>query len=70
MSREEIQKEAIVAWVDNGKKGTIVLPTGLGKMKVAVDIVGRQLKNNVIQSTLIVVPTIPLIQQFKEEFNK
>jgi superfamily II DNA or RNA helicase len=46
-----------------------VLPTGTGKMKVAIDIIGRQLKMKKISNALVVVPTTNLIEQFKHEFD-
>jgi superfamily II DNA or RNA helicase len=38
-------------------------------MKVAIDIIGRQLKMNKIANALVVVPTTNLIEQFKQEFD-
>jgi superfamily II DNA or RNA helicase len=53
------QQEAIAAWQRGGRRGVIVLPTGAGKSLVAqmaIEQVGR--------STLVVVPTIDLMNQW------
>ncbi len=53
------QQEAVSAWVDAGRRGIIVLPTGSGKSfvaRLAIQRVGR--------STLVVVPTIDLMNQW------
>lgn len=63
MNRDEIQKEAITIALDK-KYGTIVLPPGLGKTKVAVEIASNYDK------VLICVPTTVLKDQWKEEFIK
>jgi superfamily II DNA or RNA helicase len=39
-SREQIQKEALASWTNNGKKGTVEIITGLGKTKIAMDAIG------------------------------
>ena len=53
------QSEALTAWVKTGRRGTIILPTGAGKSYVgqkAIEIVQR--------STLVVAPTIDLMNQW------
>jgi superfamily II DNA or RNA helicase len=53
------QQEALAAWQEQGKRGVIVLPTGAGKSfvaQMAIEMTGR--------STLIVVPTIDLMNQW------
>lgn len=53
------QREAVDAWEAAGKRGLVVLPTGAGKTYVAqmaIEVVGR--------STLVVVPTIDLMNQW------
>ena len=53
------QTEAIDAWRQNERCGTVVLPTGAGKTHVAqmaIELCGRQ--------TLIVVPTLDLMNQW------
>lgn len=56
------QREAIDEWTRTGKRGVIVLPTGAGKTHVAemaIEAVKRQ--------TLIVVPTIDLMNQWYDQ---
>lgn len=53
------QREALEAWIEGERRGTVVLPTGSGKTylaQLALEHVGR--------STLIVVPTIDLLNQW------
>lgn len=55
----EHQSEAIAAWKSAGRRGLVVLPTGAGKTYVAqlaIESVGR--------STLVIVPTIDLMNQW------
>jgi len=47
-----------------------VLSTGLGKTRLGVVAAGEQLRSKDISSCLVVVPTIPLIEQWKKEFKK
>lgn len=61
--RELIQIEATKAYVDNNKHGTLVIPTGVGKTKVACDIAGKQMEYGVISTVLVVVPTTNLMSQ-------
>lgn len=54
------QQEAISSWQKNNNNGIILLPTGAGKTIISLDIIARlQLK------TLIVVPTLVLLEQWK-----
>ncbi|MHA2297318.1 MAG: DEAD/DEAH box helicase [Candidatus Hodarchaeales archaeon] len=56
------QKKAYNAWSRAGYKGIVVLPTGAGKSYVGLEAISDlQLR------TLIVVPTIFLLQQWKEK---
>ncbi|MGH9936965.1 MAG: DEAD/DEAH box helicase, partial [Blastocatellia bacterium] len=53
------QQEAIEAWKDGGRRGVIILPTGAGKSfvaQMAIELTGR--------STLVVVPTLDLMNQW------
>jgi superfamily II DNA or RNA helicase len=63
MNRDEIQREAIDIGLEK-KFGTIVLPPGLGKTKVAVEIAKHYNK------VLVIVPTTVLKEQWKDEFIK
>jgi superfamily II DNA or RNA helicase len=53
------QAEALAAWLAAGKRGVVVLPTGAGKSYVAELAIA-----NVARSTLIVAPTIDLMNQW------
>jgi superfamily II DNA or RNA helicase len=54
------QQSAVDAWLRNGGRGVIVLPTGAGKTVVAYDAIAR-----LGVRTLIVVPTIELLRQWR-----
>ena len=53
------QSEALEAWVNAGGCGTIILPTGAGKSSV-----GQQAIEIVQRSSLVVAPTIDLMNQW------
>ena len=55
----DYQLEALKAWRENGRFGSIVLPTGSGKTFVAL----RGVAETAV-STLIIVPTIDLLHQW------
>jgi superfamily II DNA or RNA helicase len=55
------QKDALDAWFDAGSRGVIVLPTGSGKTFVALKAIE---KLNV--ATLVVVPTLDLLDQWRQ----
>jgi superfamily II DNA or RNA helicase len=58
------QVEALKAWWDSGKRGVVVLPTGTGKThlaSMAIEKAGRP--------TLIVTPTIDLLNQWFDELS-
>ncbi|RMG56596.1 MAG: DEAD/DEAH box helicase [Acidobacteria bacterium] len=59
MEPRPYQREAIAAWRRHGRRGVVILPTGAGKSfvaQMAIEQTGR--------STLIVVPTIDLMNQW------
>jgi superfamily II DNA or RNA helicase len=56
------QRDAVDAWLRSGGRGMVVLPTGAGKTVVALDIIAR-----LGVRTLIVVPTIELLRQWRAE---
>lgn len=62
-NRLKIQTEAIEAWVNNGKKGTVVLVTGTGKTYCGVLVASKQLESGRIKNAAVVVPTVNLIEQ-------
>ena len=53
------QQEAIAAWREAGRRGVVVLPTGAGKSLVAQIAIAQTGR-----STLVVVPTIDLMNQW------
>ncbi len=59
------QKGALDAWVESGKRATVCLPTGAGKTLLAVMAIAT-----VKRSTLILVPTIDLMQQWEAVLSK
>ncbi|HEU4784440.1 MAG TPA: DEAD/DEAH box helicase [Ktedonobacterales bacterium] len=54
------QREAVDAWLREGARGVVVLPTGAGKTVVAFDAIAR-----LSVRTLVVVPTIELLRQWR-----
>ncbi|HIE51044.1 MAG TPA: DEAD/DEAH box helicase, partial [Armatimonadetes bacterium] len=55
------QEEALQAWIEAGCRGSVVLPTGAGKTLLALKAI-----EHVARSTLVVVPTIDLMNQWYE----
>jgi len=62
------QKKALDSWDKAGRRGVIVLPTGAGKTMIAMK--AMELVN---QSSVVIVPTLDLLEQWKrrvqEEFD-
>ena len=54
------QREAVDAWLREGARGVVVLPTGAGKTVVAFDAIAQ-----LAVRTLVVVPTIELLRQWR-----
>jgi superfamily II DNA or RNA helicase len=59
------QREALEAWLDAGRRGVIELPTGAGKTFIALKAMERL---NV--PTLVVVPTLDLMDQWRSQLEK
>lgn len=55
----DYQQEAMAAWEEAGKRGSVVLPTGAGKSLVAVQLIQR-----VNRSAVVVAPTIDLLHMW------
>ncbi len=55
----DYQQEALAAWRDNDRQGSVILPTGSGKTFLAVQAIA-----DAGVSTLVVVPTIDLMNQW------
>ena len=62
---KDYQKKAISNWINAGKRGCIVLPTGSGKT-----IIGIKIIEHINQPTLILVPTIELMNQWSKTLSK
>ena len=58
------QVEGLKAWVDAGRRGVVVLPTGTGKTHLA-----NLAIENARRPTLIVTPTIDLMNQWYDELT-
>jgi len=58
----DYQKEALTKWKINNRRGCIVLPTGTGKTVIALEAI-----KETNTSTLIVVPTLNLVEQWYEQ---
>jgi len=54
------QEEALNAWLNSGKRGVIVLPTGAGKTIVAVGAISK-----LDTPTIVIVPTLDLLEQWR-----
>lgn len=59
------QEEALEAWLSSGMRGVVVLPTGAGKTIVALAAIAE-----LRCSTLIVVPTLELVDQWVRELRR
>ena len=58
------QRAAVDAWLRADGRGVVVLPTGAGKTVVAFDAIARMSVR-----TLVVVPTIELLRQWRSELT-
>jgi len=61
----DYQEKALKAWLDAGKRGTIVLPTGAGKTVIAIEAISC-----VNEPTLVVVPTLDLMDQWQNRLKE
>ncbi|MBP5673455.1 MAG: DEAD/DEAH box helicase family protein [Victivallales bacterium] len=61
----DYQRQAVTAWAKSRRRGVIVLPTGTGKSFVAQ--MAMELCN---RSTLVVVPTLDLMEQWASQLAK
>jgi len=58
------QRAALDAWVENGRRGTVVLPTGAGKTFVAELAIATSRR-----PTLVVAPTLDLVAQWHSRLS-
>ncbi|MEM0157685.1 MAG: DEAD/DEAH box helicase family protein [Thermoplasmataceae archaeon] len=59
------QKKAVDLWAANRNSGVVVLPTAAGKTHIGIEAIGR-----LSTTTLVVAPTIELVQQWREKLSK
>ncbi len=62
---KDYQEEAVRAWLAADRRGVIELPTGAGKTFIALQAVAT-----VAMSTLVVVPTLDLVDQWRERLKE
>ncbi|WP_277552521.1 DEAD/DEAH box helicase family protein [Halobaculum limi] len=60
----DYQREALDAWVDNDRRGVLELPTGSGKTIIALSAIAEA-----GTPTLVVVPTVDLLDQWQRELE-
>ncbi|UPV99213.1 DEAD/DEAH box helicase family protein [Halorussus gelatinilyticus] len=60
----EYQRDALAAWDDAGRRGVLELPTGSGKT-----VIGLKAIEELQTATLVVVPTIDLLEQWRGELE-
>ena len=71
--KDREQKKALNAWAKAGFCGSVIAGTGFGKSRIAVLAIDHILKQNSRsnkKAALILVPTVQLQEQFREEFSK
>lgn len=66
----DYQKEAMESWFSNDCKGILEIATGLGKTFVAIKCIEELLRKRGRLAVVITVPTVHLINQWKEELEK
>jgi superfamily II DNA or RNA helicase len=61
----DYQEKALGAWRKANNRGLIVLPTGAGKTVIAIKAI-----ENLCEATLIVVPTLVLADQWRQQLEE
>lgn len=61
----DYQEDALQAWLKAGKRGVIVLPTGAGKTIVALKAISV-----LREPTLVIVPTLDLVDQWRSRLQE
>ncbi|MBE7689476.1 DEAD/DEAH box helicase family protein [Tenacibaculum piscium] len=64
------QKEAYTSWIKNDKKGLFAMATGTGKTLTALNCLLNESKKEMSYKAIILVPTLELVAQWKEECEK
>ena len=67
VSRDERQEQSRVTWIKNKCKGTLVMPTGLGKTRIGLNCIKSLINKRPGSRVIIIVPTDVLQQQWKSE---
>ncbi len=68
----DYQQEAIIAWEQAGRRGSIVLPTGAGKTFVAIQAIHRRFRNSIRNGlclTLLCVLRLPVLVKTAQSGN-
>lgn len=63
------QEKAYNAWVNNGRMGVFAMATGTGKTVTSLNCALHEFENDVFYHLLILVPTLDLVEQWKEELQ-
>ena len=63
------QEEAYQAWVANGKNGIFAMATGTGKTVTSLNCALHEYQTDGYYHLLILVPTLDLVEQWKEELK-
>jgi len=61
----DYQDEALLSWKRAGRRGVVVLPTGAGKTVLALKAI-----EELGEATLVVVPTLVLVDQWRKELEE
>lgn len=64
------QIEAYNKWIANGKKGVFAMATGTGKTLTSLNCLLNEYKELGLYRSLILVPTVALLEQWKKECEK
>lgn len=64
------QIEAYNKWVENGEKGLFAMATGTGKTLTSLNCLLNQYHENSSYKAVILVPTVALVSQWKDECRK
>lgn len=70
VTRDERQKICLKKWLNAGGVATVVAATGFGKTKTAIDLIEAFVKRNDNSSSLVIVPTQVLKDQWIEKLDE
>lgn len=70
VTRSERQKICLKKWLKAGGRATVVAATGFGKTKTAIDLIEAFVKRNEDSSSLIIVPTQVLKEQWIDKLDE